>query len=290
LEHGAGVCNISVPPIVHIGGPRHYYHAFETKTVKMDRRETGEVDFNTTTKRIEGEEIVALDDVPMIMAISGDVLSVDRSGKRFGNEWGLGFLQPWRGGVEFYSLWTQNRVDKVRTDGFDFVSTGAFISQGGVPVRYPIPCIDDVIDRAVEMGEAYKADTLESLAGKLEIDPAALRETVDAYNGYCRSGIDLDFGKEAKYLRPIEGDGPFYAFLGAPYCYSTAGGLNIDAKLRVLKADGVTPIPGLYAAGTDCLGTLLTEKNAYVTYGGLAQGWAFTSGRLAGINAAAETQ
>jgi hypothetical protein len=50
--------------------------------------------------------------------------------------------------------------------------------------------------------------------------------------------------------------------------------------------DGRTPISGLYASGTDCLGVLLTEKKAYVTYGGLAQGWAFTSGKLAGASAA----
>ena len=33
---------------------------------------------------------------------------------------------------------------------------------------------------------------------------------------------------------------------------------------------------------TDCLGILFTEKKEYVTYGGADQGWAFTSGYLAG--------
>jgi fumarate reductase flavoprotein subunit len=55
-----------------------------------------------------------------------------------------------------------------------------------------------------------------------------------------------------------------------------------------LKDDHATTINGLYASGTDCLGVLLTEKKAYVTYGGLAQGWAFTSGKLAGASAAGE--
>jgi fumarate reductase flavoprotein subunit len=287
LDCGAGAYNISVPPIVHIGGPRYYYHAFETTSAKMDRQKSDEVDFNTTVKRVEGEEIIALDDVPMIMALSGNVLSVNRYGKRFCDEWGLAFLQPWRGGVEFYSLWSQDQVDKVRAEGFDFVSTGSFVSQGGVPVRYPIPNIDDVVGKAIEMGEARKADSIEALAAELGIDPAALRDTVDAYNEYCRAGEDLEFGKDARYLRLL-GQGPYYAFLGAPYCYSTTGGLNVNAKLQVLKTDGMTPVPGLYAAGTDCLGTLLTEKNAYVTYGGLAQGWAFTSGQLAGENAVAD--
>jgi fumarate reductase flavoprotein subunit len=65
--------------------------------------------------------------------------------------------------------------------------------------------------------------------------------------------------------------------------YDNGGG---ETSFRVLKDDHVTAIGGLYAAGTDCLGVLLTEKKAYVTYGGLAQGWVFTSGRLAGEKAA----
>jgi fumarate reductase flavoprotein subunit len=211
---------------------------------------------------------------------------VSRFGKRFTSEWGLGFLQPWRGGVEFYSLWTHEQIDRVRTFGFDVVQTGSFITQGGVPVRYPIGNIFEIVELAIRMGEAYKADTLSELADKLHIDPAALTDTVRTYNGTCAAGLDPEFGKEARYLRPLEEDkGPFYAFLGAPYCYSTAGGLDVNKRLQVLRKDGATPISGLYAAGTDCLGTLLTEKDAYVTYGGLAQGWAFTSGRVAGENA-----
>ncbi len=73
----------------------------------------------------------------MIMAISGNVLSVNRFGKRFTNEWGLGFLQPWRGGVEFYSLWTHEQLERVRTFGFDVVQTGSFLSQGGVRCTIP---------------------------------------------------------------------------------------------------------------------------------------------------------
>lgn len=34
--------------------------------------------------------------------------------------------------------------------------------------------------------------------------------------------------------------------------------------------------------GTDSMGVLFSEAKAYVTYGGAAQGWAYTSGRLAG--------
>lgn len=270
LNIGAGTYNIGMTPIVHIGGGRRIIHDFENTTVQVDGRNLP----------------YSLNDVPMIMAISPNVMSVSKLGERFSDESGLGFLEPWKGGPEFYSIWSQDRIDRVRTQGFDFVNVGAFIAQGGVPPNYPIPNIDEVIESAKRHGVCYQADTLEDLAKQLNIDPAKLTATVQKYNDYCRSGADADFRKDPRFLTPINNRGPYYAFLGAPYCYSTTGGLDVDTGFRVLKGDHATAIEGLYAAGTDCLGVLLTEKKAYVTYGGLAQGWAFTSGRLAGAGAA----
>ena len=43
-----------------------------------------------------------------------------------------------------------------------------------------------------------------------------------------------------------------------------------------------------YVIGNDSLGVLNASDKAYVTYGGAAQGWALTSGRLAGANAASK--
>ena len=76
--------------------------------------------------------------------------------------------------------------------------------------------------------------------------------------------------------------GPYYGIVGSSYCYSTCGGLDINTDFQVLLADGETPMGGLYAVGTDSMGVLFSEAKAYVTYGGAAQGWAYTSGRLAG--------
>ena len=74
-------------------------------------------------------------------------------------------------------------------------------------------------------------------------------------------------------------------FVGASYIYSTVGGLDVNTDMQVLGSDNTTPINGLYAVGTDSLGVLFSEQREYVTYGGAAQGWAYTSGRLAGISA-----
>ena len=116
-------------------------------------------------------------------------------------------------------------------------------------------------------------------------DAATLKATVDTYNGYCAAGVDEQFGKDAALLDKVDA-GPYYAVTGVSYCYSTCGGLDINADFQVLAADGVTPINGLYAVGTDSMGVLFTETKPYVTYGGAAQGWAYTSGYLAGESVA----
>lgn len=267
LDIGAATYNIDMTPIVHIGGSKVLLHEYDTETVEIDGV----------------KKKVALNDIPMIMAITGNALSVNRNGERFTDESGLGFLEPWKGGPTFYSIWSEAEVEHAKTNGFDFVSTGAFISQGGVPAGYPIENIYEVIDRAIELGAMYKFDTLDEMAETLGMDPEVLKGTVETYNGYCAAGADEAFNKNPDYLVAIE-EGPYYVSLGAPYAYSTTGGLDVNTKLQVLNESG-EPIEGLFAAGTDCLGVLLSNKKAYVVYGGCAQGWAFTSGKLAGESA-----
>lgn len=66
------------------------------------------------------------------------------------------------------------------------------------------------------------------------------------------------------------------------YIIFTDGGLAVNESLQVLGADD-QPIPGLYAAGAAGQGGLLLEGHGHHL------GWAFTSGRIAGRNAALET-
>lgn len=59
--------------------------------------------------------------------------------------------------------------------------------------------------------------------------------------------------------------------------------LRFRSKLRLPSR--ITP--GLYACGTDSIGVFFTEETGYIDYGGVAHGWCFTSGKIAGENAAA---
>jgi 3-oxosteroid 1-dehydrogenase len=111
-------------------------------------------------------------------------------------------------------------------------------------------------------GTVVTAATLDELAGRLDIDPAALRATVERFNGFTQSGVDLDFGrgrtlydnyygdpsvKPNPNLGPLE-KGPFTAVKVVPGDLGTKGGLLTDENARVLT-EGGEAIPGLYAAG-----------------------------------------
>ena len=139
------------------------------------------------------------------------------------------------------------------------------------------PVIDKAEEQfaeAEEQGWAWKADSIEELAEKLNLP--ALPETVKKYNEYCESGVDEEFGKDAAMLKSVA-EGPFYAFEyeGAAWC--TIGGLKCDSKLRVITADSKV-IDGLYVGGLDA-GSLYTSP--YYDGPGSAVGLACGSGILA---------
>jgi tricarballylate dehydrogenase len=134
------------------------------------------------------------------------------------------------------------------------------------------------------------ADTIAELAAGLEIDPAKLCATVDAYNAACQPGdynpAILDgvttagiVPAKSNWALPIDKP-PFEAFVTTTGVTFTFGGLKIDAKNAVQDlAD--RPIPGLFAAG-ELVGGLFYEN--YPGGTGLMSGSVF--GKLAGQYAA----
>ena len=292
IQKGAATYNIGVPPMSHIGGAVAVMHDFPTTVLP------GTVDFFT------GRELTqSLNDIPMMLAIAPNALAVNKFGKRFVDETALSIYGNWQAGPRYYTLWSSDMINDLKTDGLKFSTLGLFINQGGWPVETPIDNIDEVMDAAIAHGIVVKADTIADLAKALNMDPAVLTETVTNYNTYCDTrenpadGItksentyDL-FGNAipSKYptLEKVEGDGPYYAVVSSPWIYSSVGGLDINDNFEVLNKIG-DPVGGLYAVGNDSIGVLLTEKKEYVNYGGAAQGWAFTSGYLTGAIVAEE--
>lgn len=129
---------------------------------------------------------------------------------------------------------------------------------------------------------AFRADSIEELAGQMGIDPEALLDSVDRYNEHCDLNYDDDMCKSRRYLRPIAGK-RFYAERIALGAYGSLGGIGVNAKLEVVDEEDC-PIPGLYGAGSDVCNIY---NGTYMFYfPGSTMGFAINSGRIAGENAA----
>ena len=125
--------------------------------------------------------------------------------------------------------------------------------------------------KEVESGILIKADSVEGLALKMGIAPAALKETLKVWNKACEKKVDEDFGRLPETMMPIATP-PFYYGQVWPVVSNTQGGPVHNEHWQVLDAFG-DPIPGLYEAG-ECGGIW---GHLYLAAGNLAEcyigGW-----------------
>ncbi|MEJ2379161.1 MAG: FAD-binding protein [Pseudolabrys sp.] len=133
------------------------------------------------------------------------------------------------------------------------------------------------------------AASLAELADKLGLEAGALAATVEAYNAACPQGafkpLELDglstrvgfAPRKSNWARTLDKP-PFLAFpIICGNCF-TFGGLKVDARARVIDADG-NAIPGLYAAGE----TIGLYYGSYAGATSVLRGAVF--GRIAGLDA-----
>ena len=117
---------------------------------------------------------------------------------------------------------------------------------------------------AVRNGYLVEAGTIDALAGKIAVDAAGLRSSIDQNNRSADTGEDETFGKGSTEFDRNNGDPenkpnpcigriearPYYAMPVYPSTLGSSIGLKSDADGRVLGANG-KPIAGLYACGND---------------------------------------
>jgi succinate dehydrogenase/fumarate reductase flavoprotein subunit len=188
---------------------------------------------------------------PSLALFEAGALLVNRRGERFGSEldkpaWRLpgqpgkvGFIVIDQALAQRFSAWP------------NFVSTAPGIAYAYIP------------DYRRNRPDVYaQAPTLDALARKLGMNPAALAQSVASAT-----------------VRPLS-QGPFIALgpVRSVFVHSE-GGLAVDAQHRVLGA-GDHALPGLYAAGSTGQGGLLLKGHGHHL------AWAFVSGRRAGRFAA----
>jgi succinate dehydrogenase/fumarate reductase flavoprotein subunit len=114
-------------------------------------------------------------------------------------------------------------------------------------------------------GYLTAAPTLAELAGKLGVDAAGLKSSVERINAFAETGVDADFQRGVTAYEQNLGDAewpgknpclgaltraPFYAVRLYPGDIGAATGLATNAHAQVL-GEGDEPIAGLYAVGND---------------------------------------
>lgn len=117
------------------------------------------------------------------------------------------------------------------------------------------------IDLLVEMGYAFKADTIEKLAELMGVDASALKNTVDTYNAEKQTGADDSaFGVANASMGSLT-EAPYYALKIDGVSFASLAGLVADEKCHIVKEDG-TVIENLYGAGELISGNILQGRYA----------------------------
>jgi len=118
--------------------------------------------------------------------------------------------------------------------------------------------------RFIASGYLVEAASLEALAGKIGVDAAGLRATVQQHNRFAETGEDQEFGKGSTEFDRHNGDPhhapnpclgriatpPYYAMAVYPATLGSSVGLRADPDGRVLTEMG-KPIAGLFVCGND---------------------------------------
>jgi tricarballylate dehydrogenase len=139
---------------------------------------------------------------------------------------------------------------------------------------------------------AIKADTLEDLAVKMQLDPTRVRQTIDGYNSAIKPGQAFDNLKldgaategltpnKTNWARSVEKP-PFYGYPLRPGITFTYLGVRVNDKAQVLMESG-QPTGNLFASGEIMAGNILGR--GYLAGFGMTIGTVF--GRIAGQEAA----
>lgn len=179
-----------------------------------------------------------------------------------------------------YSILSQTEVDRLMKEGCT-VGWGSYILTGAV-----LSDLQNELDEAEKTNPEgfYSATSIKGLAEALGIDETVLTETLTDYSAMAESGVDTDFSKPAKYLRPLPlGDSKYYAFELMANATNLTGGVVVNEKSEVVTPDGKA-IGGLYAAGCDASG--LTGFTYVSKLGGSKQQFSVWGGRTAAQSAA----
>jgi fumarate reductase flavoprotein subunit len=216
-------------------------------------------------------------------------LLVAPDGKRFFNEFDLAMASMSYGGEpllrtrEYYAILDEEAIQSMSAEGGYFGYMGnpeAWVS-GMLLYSRPIEDFGDLLKEAMDAGWVFKYDSLGAVVSDLGL--AELEQTVSEYNVFCATGEDTEFFKIPEMLKAIDTSKQIYVFQFNPGAFNTTGGCRTNENCQALTAD-FEQIAGLYIAGVEN-GSLYGRP--YFVAGGNMSGLAYSSGRIAGQEAAA---
>jgi 3-oxosteroid 1-dehydrogenase len=243
--------------------------------------------WNLNTKlsyHAEGERV---DDQPFLRVAGSRELAyphsfiVNQSGRRFADESSFGDVAT---KLRHFDFRTHRLINVPCWLIFD----SQYLEKYGLP---PIPPGADAPEWLP------RGDTVCKLAERICVDAAQLKETIERFNGFVRSGKDTDFHRgEMPWARQAASDlkqnnpnlglvsrPPYFALKVQP-SQGSAVGLVTDGTGRVIHLRG-QPIPGLYACGE-----VASWRHVGIGYqAGLSLAGAVTFGWLAAKHAASQT-
>lgn len=224
------------------------------------------------------EHLAGFSNSPITQLLMSPLLWVDPSGSRFANEDVVYDTAFWANaayaaGGKYYFV-----VDKATLDAYTNGSD-MLISKAGPGANMDSGDFVALAEQAVAANTAFKGETIEELAANAGMEDLAA--TVERYNTMVENKHDTDYAKSVDSLKYTVSEGPFYAFDCRAVFLGTIGGVRVNEKLEVLDVNGKA-IPGLYTGGTNAGGYYHGE--GYPPYEGLASGFTWTSGKIAGEN------
>lgn len=221
-------------------------------------------------------------------------LWVDPNGNRFANEEVIYDHAYWSNaahavGGSFFELFDESAFDYLEHQTLDWELSmeRAFTEAGTTPITTtgPLPNLRRDFDAVIADGDAFKADTLAELADQLHLPLVNLKQTIEHYNAAVTTQHDSYFGTNPKYLK-FSYNGPFYALKQHAATLGTQNGINVNENLEALRKDR-TPIKGVYVTGNNANGLY---SDSYPIFEGLANSFAWNSGRIAAMEIAKKEQ
>jgi fumarate reductase flavoprotein subunit len=209
-------------------------------------------------------------------------LSVNRKGERIPDSTNNLWRQPGKTDYIIFDEKMKKSFYQEEPPEFDrkYFGTTPWIKKRGILTDVWANADKDLQAFAEKGNKVKIANSWDEMAEWMCVSPEVLKRTINEYNRGCDSQTDA-YGKDKSSLFPLRTP-PYYAIRSTLVLLVTHGVVKTNEKMQVMDTND-DPIPGLYVAGDDIGGV---DEDIYAGMGGHSIGFAVTSGRLAGMNAA----